>query len=42
MNWNAIGALAEAIGAAGGIASLLYLASQVRGQLVTHSLAAIR
>lgn len=30
MNWDAIGAIAEAIGAAGMIASLLYLASQVR------------
>jgi hypothetical protein len=31
VNWDAIGAIAEAIGAAGVIASLLYLASQVRG-----------
>ena len=30
MDWNAVGALAEAIGAAGVILSLLYLASQVR------------
>jgi hypothetical protein len=30
MNWDAIGAIAEAIGAAGVIASLLYLAVQVR------------
>ena len=30
MNWDAVGALAEAIGAIGVIASLLYLASQVR------------
>lgn len=31
MNWDAIGAVAEAVGAAGVIASLLYLAVQVRG-----------
>jgi len=31
VNWDAIGAIAEAIGAAGVIASLLYLASQVHG-----------
>jgi hypothetical protein len=31
LNWDAIGAVAEAIGAAGVIASLLYLAVQVRG-----------
>lgn len=31
MNWDAIGAIAEAIGAVGVIASLLYLAVQVRG-----------
>ena len=30
MNWDAIGAVAEAVGAAGVIASLLYLAMQVR------------
>ena len=30
MSWEAIGAVAEAIGALGGIASLLYLATQVR------------
>ncbi len=30
MNWEAIGAIAEAIGAAGVIASLVYLASQIR------------
>ena len=30
MNWTAVGALAEAIGAAGVILSLLYLSSQVR------------
>ena len=30
MNWDAIGAVAEALGAAGVIASLLYLAIQVR------------
>ena len=30
MNWDAVGAIAEAIGAAGVIASLLYLAVQVR------------
>ena len=30
MNWDAIGAIAEAVGAAGVIASLLYLAVQVR------------
>lgn len=30
MNWDAIGAVAEAIGAVGVIASLLYVASQVR------------
>ena len=30
MNWDAIGAIAEAIGAAGVIASLLYVAVQVR------------
>jgi hypothetical protein len=31
VNWDAIGAIAEAVGAAGVIASLLYLAVQVRG-----------
>jgi len=31
MNWNAIGALAELLGAVGVIASLIYLAGQVRG-----------
>lgn len=31
MNWDALGAIGEAIGAAGVIASLLYLAVQVRG-----------
>jgi hypothetical protein len=31
VNWDAIGAIGEAIGAAGVIASLLYLAIQVRG-----------
>ena len=30
MNWEAIGAIAEAIGAAGVIASLVYLGSQIR------------
>ena len=30
MNWDAVGAVAEALGAAGVIASLLYLAMQVR------------
>ena len=30
MNWTAVGALAEALGAAGVILSLLYLASQDR------------
>ncbi len=30
MNWDAIGAVGEAIGAVGVIASLLYLAAQVR------------
>jgi hypothetical protein len=30
MNWDAIGAIAEALGAAGVIASLLYLTTQVR------------
>lgn len=30
MNWDAVGAVAEALGAAGVIASLLYVASQVR------------
>ena len=30
MDWTAVGALGEAIGAAGVILSLLYLASQVR------------
>jgi hypothetical protein len=30
MNWDAIGAISEAIGAAGVIASLLYLATQIR------------
>ena len=31
MNWDAVGAVADAVGAAGVIASLLYLAVQVRG-----------
>lgn len=31
MNWDAIGAIAETIGAAGVIVSLLYLAIQIRG-----------
>lgn len=31
MDWDAVGAIAEAVGAVGVIASLLYLASQVRG-----------
>ena len=30
MNWNAIGAVAELVGASGVIASLLYLAVQIR------------
>ena len=30
MNWEAIGAIAEAVGAAGVIASLVYLGSQIR------------
>jgi len=30
MNWDAIGAIAEAIGAAGVVASLLYLAREIR------------
>ena len=30
MNWDALGAIAELLGAAGVIASLLYLAVQVR------------
>ena len=30
MNWEAVGALAEGLGAIGVIVSLLYLASQVR------------
>ncbi len=32
MNWDAIGAIAEALGAAGVIASLIYLATQIRSQ----------
>ena len=31
MNWEAIGAVGEAVGAAGVIISLLYLAVQIRG-----------
>jgi hypothetical protein len=30
MNWDAIGAIAETLGAVGVIASLLYLSTQVR------------
>ncbi len=33
MNWDAIAAIAESIGAVGVIASLLYLAMQVRGSI---------
>ncbi len=31
MNWDAIGAIAELLGAVGVIASLVYLATQIRG-----------
>jgi hypothetical protein len=30
MNWDVIGAIAETLGAAGGIASLVYLGTQIR------------
>ena len=33
MNWSALGAIAELLGAAGVIASLLYLATQMRQSL---------
>ena len=42
MNWDAIGAAAEIIGAAAVVISLVYLASQVRSQTVESKLAATR
>ncbi len=40
MNWDALGAIAESVGALGVIASLLYLAGQVRGSTRAASVAA--
>ncbi len=40
MNWEAIGAIGEAIGAAGVIASLLYLAVQIRASTRTSAVEA--
>ena len=40
MNWNAIGAIADLVGAIGVIASLLYLASQVRASTRAAAVAA--
>jgi hypothetical protein len=48
MNWDAIGAVGEAVGAAGVIISLLYLAVQIRGDArakrvaTTHEQAVVR
>ena len=36
MNWDAIGAIGEAVGAAAVVASLLYLASQIRAEARTR------
>ena len=40
MNWDAIGALSETLGAAGVIASLIYLASQLRSNAVASAVEA--
>jgi hypothetical protein len=40
MNWDAIGAMAELVGAAGVIFSLVYLARQIRQSNVTDQLTA--
>ncbi|MEP6390896.1 MAG: hypothetical protein ABJ056_13330 [Halioglobus sp.] len=42
MNWDALGAMAETLGAAGVIASLIYLATQIRGQNRESRIAASR
>src|SRR5210317_1436142 len=42
MNWDAVGAIAEALGAAGVIASLIYLATQIRAQNREARIAASR
>jgi len=42
MNWDALGAISEAMGAAGVIASLIYLATQIRGQNRESRIAASR
>lgn len=40
MNWEIVGAIAEMLGALGVIASLLYLASQLRSNAVASAVAA--
>jgi len=40
MNWDAIGAISETLGAAGVIASLIYLASQLRSNAVASAVEA--
>lgn len=40
MNWDAIGAVAEAVGAAGVILSLIYLALQIQRATVTANASA--
>ena len=40
MNWEAIGAIAELLGALGVIGSLIYVGNQVRGSIVASSVAA--
>lgn len=42
MNWDALGAISEALGAAGVIASLIYLATQIRAQNRESRIAASR
>lgn len=36
MNWDALGAIAELVGAIAVVASLLYLAVQVRAEVLQH------
>ena len=40
MNWDAIGAISETLGALGVIASLIYLASQLRSNAVASAVEA--